>query len=127
MVVKKIMNSFNKIFLFFILTLGSLNAQTMAYKCTDVDDSQFWNYFNIDYDSLHFKAGEQTQTFYYKQQYQSGDDKKYIFSNNQYTFTVTQKRNNYKKLSITDGKYTYDCNLETILKDFTDKTPILLQ
>lgn len=110
--------------LFLVLTL---NAQTMAYKCTDVDDSKYWNYFNIDYNSLHFKEGKYTNTLYFKDSYKNNDVKTFIFKNDRIKFTVKQRRNNFKNLLISDGRYSYNCILETILKDGTNKTPIILK
>ena len=117
----------NSIFVFLVLMVSSLNAQTFAYKCVDVDDSKYWNYFNIDFESLHFQIGKQMKIFYYKNTKDSYETKKFVFSDNQYTFTVIKKRNDFKNLIITDGQYTYDCKFETVVNDMNKKTPIILE
>lgn len=118
---------FCNVYLFLIFMVNSLNAQTITYKCIDVDDSKYWNYFNIDFESLHFKVEKQMKIFYYQKTTTDSNAKKFVFSNNQFTFIVIKKRNDFKNLVITDGQYTYDCKFETFINDLNNKTPIILE
>lgn len=104
--------------------LNLLNAQTIAYKCTDTSDSQYWQYFNIDHNSLHFRAGKTTIILSHKRTTHKQGKSIHAFSNSSLTFYVTQKTHDFTKINVTDGKYNYNCKLEEIFSDFTNKYAI---
>jgi hypothetical protein len=105
----------------------SIFAQTLVYKCIDSKDAKYWNYFNIDNNSLHFKEGKYTNVFNFKEVKFEKNIKNLIFTNGKFEFTVKHKINDYKNLRISDGRYSYNCSLETILEEPKNKTPIILK
>lgn len=116
--------------IFIILAIGVqmiLNAQTVSYKCIDTYDSKYWQYFNIDHNSLHFKDGKHTITLYHKSKRYKGDKSIHTFANNRITFYVTKKTNDIYLLSITDNKYTYDCKVEQIFAGPNNKDSIIVE
>jgi hypothetical protein len=104
-----------------------LFAQTAVYKCVDSKDAKYWNYFNIDNNSLHFKEGNYTNIFNFKEVYFDKDIRTLIFTNGKFVFRVNHSVKNSKKLIVLDGRYSYECNLETILEEPKNKTPIIFK
>lgn len=113
-----------KIIILSFTLFNLLNAQTIAYKCIDTSDSKYWQYFNIDHNSLHFKAGETTITLFHEKTEHKGNKSIHTFMNNSLTFYVTQETYNFTKLDLTDTKYSYKCHLEQMFSGPTDEHSI---
>lgn len=107
--------------IFTVSFLTLLNAQTIAYKCVDTSDSRYWQYFNIDYNSLHFKEGKTMIILYHRKTAHKQGKFIHTFSNNSITFYVTQKSHDFTKIYVTDKEYNYNCQMEKIFSDFTNK------
>ena len=113
------------IILLCITSFNLLYAQTIAYKCIDTQDSKYWQYFNIDHNSLHFKVGKVTVTLYHKKTRYKEEKSIHTFSNGSLTFYVTQITYDFTKLYVTDNQYSYNCHLEQMFSGPTSEHSVI--
>ena len=91
----------------------------------DTSDSNYWQYFNIDHNSIHFKDGKIVITLYHKKTKHEQNKSVHTFSNNSVTFYVTHRTYNFTKIYVTDNQYSYNCNLEQMFSGPTDEHSIV--
>ncbi len=118
-------------FLILILILINLvyAEQTASYKCVDRNDN-YDMYFNIDYNSLHYRTKQGAAIFNYTSSENKDSQLIHFFEYADIHYTVHQKASNpidiyideYEKNKL---KYEYKCKLSDVLgKPTNDKLPI---
>ena len=100
------------------------HAYTSVYNCTDIKDSKYTLWINIDHNSLHFSYGGNSKPilFNYRATKNKNDELIHFFRNNNYAFLIEQKPKNPINIYAYDYKgetlrYTYKCELIKVLKE----------